>query len=94
MQKTEFAHSEKRTVVDNNLEKYGNPRIFKTSEKLIIMLNRLSRDSGKVFWDKSRRTMFNDFNAQRKLCKEAGKSETIEDSFPHAETLEGNRRIP
>ena len=57
---------EKRTVVLNNPEKHGNPRMFKMSEKLIAMLSRLSRDSDKVFGDNSWRTMFNNFNAQRK----------------------------
>jgi integrase len=56
---------EKRTVVLNNPEKHGNPRAFKISEKLISMLNRLSRDNSKVFGT-SWRTTINNFNAQRK----------------------------
>jgi integrase len=56
---------EKRTVVLNNPEKHGNPRTFKISEKLISMLNRLSRDNSKVFGT-SWRTTINNFNAQRK----------------------------
>jgi integrase len=40
--------------------------MFKTSEKLTAMLNRLPRDNGKVFGGNSWRTMFNNFNAQRK----------------------------
>jgi integrase len=56
---------EKRTVVLNNPEKHGNPRMFKISEKLISMLNRLSRDNSKIFGT-SWRTTINNFNAQRK----------------------------
>jgi len=57
---------EKRTIVLNYPEKHGNPRMFKTSEKLMAMLSRLPRDNGKVFGGNSWRTMFNNFNAQRK----------------------------
>jgi integrase len=57
---------EKRTVVFNNPEKHGNPRMFKISEKLITMLSRLPKDSSKVFGANSWRTMFNNFNSQRK----------------------------
>lgn len=57
---------EKRTIVLNNPEKHGNPRMFKISEKLVAMMNRLPRDNGKVFGGNSWRTMFNNFNAQRK----------------------------
>lgn len=57
---------EKRTIVLNNPEKHGNPRMFKMSEKLMAMLNRLPRDNDKVFGDTSWRIMFNNFNAQRK----------------------------
>jgi integrase len=57
---------EKRTVVLNYPEKHGNRRMFKISKKLIAMLNRLPRDNSNVFGDNSWRTMFNNFNAQRK----------------------------
>ena len=57
---------ERRTIVLNNPEKHGNPRMFKISEKLMAMLNRLPRDSSRVFGDTSWRIMFNNFNAQRK----------------------------
>jgi len=40
---------EKRTIVLNNPEKHGNPRMFKISEKLMAMLNRLPKDNDKVF---------------------------------------------
>jgi hypothetical protein len=56
---------EKRTVILNNPEKHGNPRMFKISEKLISMLNRLPRNNSKVFAT-SWRTTINNFNAQRK----------------------------
>jgi integrase len=58
--------SEKRTVVLNNPEKHGTPRMFSISEKLIAMMGMLPRDSVKVFGDISWRIMFNNFNAQRK----------------------------
>jgi integrase len=57
---------EKKTIVLNNPEKHGYPRMFKISEKLMAMLSRLPKDNSKVFGDKSWRTMFNNFNAQRK----------------------------
>jgi len=57
---------EKRTIVLNNPEKHGNPRMFKISEKLIAMLNRLPKDNDNVFGGSSWRIMFNNFNAQRK----------------------------
>jgi len=57
---------EKKTIVLNNPEKHGYPRMFKISEKLMAMLSRLPKDNNKVFGDKSWRTMFNNFNAQRK----------------------------
>ena len=57
---------ETRTITLNNPEKHGTPRMFKISEKLIAMLNRLPRDSGKVFGNISWRITFNNFNAQRK----------------------------
>jgi integrase len=39
--------------------------MFKISEKLVMMLNRLPRDNGKVFGS-SWRSIFSNFNAQRK----------------------------
>ena len=56
---------EKRIIILNNPEKRGNPRAFKMSEKLVAMLNRLSKDNGTVFGT-SWRTTINNFNAQRK----------------------------
>jgi integrase len=56
---------EQRTIVINNPEKHGNPRMFKISEKLVMMLNRIPRDSNKVFGS-SWQTMRSNFNAQRK----------------------------
>lgn len=56
---------EQRTITLNNPEKQGDPRMFKISEKLVMMLNRLPRDSNKVFGS-SWATMRNNFNAQRK----------------------------
>jgi integrase len=58
---------QQRTCVLNNPEKNGTPRMFKLSEKLVAMLNRLStRDSCRVFGDGSWPTVRNNFNAQRK----------------------------
>jgi integrase len=56
---------EKKTIVLNKPEKHGTPRMFKISEKLLMMLNRLPRDSCKVFGS-SWCSIFNNFNAQRK----------------------------
>jgi integrase len=56
---------EQKTVVLNNPEKNGTPRMFKISEKLVMMLNRLPRDSDRVFGS-SWRSIFSNFNAQRK----------------------------
>jgi integrase len=49
---------EQRIVVLNNPEKNGTPRMFKISEKLIMMLNRLPKDGNKVFGS-SWRSIFN-----------------------------------
>jgi len=56
---------ERRIIILNNPEKHGNPRAFKMSEKLESMLNRLPRDSSKVFAT-SWRTSINNLSAQRK----------------------------
>jgi integrase len=58
--------SEQRTIVLNNPEKHGTPRMFSMSEKLIAMMGRLPRDNNRVFGNSSWRIMFNNFNAQRK----------------------------
>ena len=54
-----------RTITLNNPEKNGTPRIFKVSEKLVMMLNRLPRDDNRIFAN-TWRGVFNNFNAQRK----------------------------
>ena len=73
---------EKRTIVLNNPEKRGNPRMFKVSEKLMAMLNRLPRDGSKVFGDNLSQTMFNNFNAQRKRsAKKLGNSRLLKIHF-------------
>lgn len=51
------------------MEKQGNTRVVKVSDKLIAMLNRLPRDRGTIFgslWQ----TAHNSFNAQRKNAAE------------------------
>jgi integrase len=51
---------EQRTIVLNNPEKNRTSRMFKISEKLGMMLNRLPGDSDKVFGS-SWRSIFNNF---------------------------------
>ncbi len=87
--------SEQRTVTLNNPEKHGNPRMFSISEKLIAMMGRLPRDSGKVFGNSSWRITFNNFNAQRKhSAKKLGNPKVIEDSLPYISPLESDHGVP
>jgi integrase len=60
---------EKKTVVLNNPEKHGTPRMFSISEKLIATMDRLPKDTDKVFGNISWRIAFNNFNSQRKMLQ-------------------------
>jgi len=56
---------DKRHTIRCQSEKYGNPRMFKVSGKLLDMLNALPKKSEKVF-DTSLKTHRASFNIQRK----------------------------
>lgn len=59
---------ERRTITLNNPEKGGNARIFKVSNKLIAMLNNLSKTSQKVFGDTSyKKSSF--FDSRKRLAR-------------------------
>ncbi len=57
---------ERRMILLNRPEKHGNARALKISDKLIAMLNRLPKVSNKVFSNKTKATIANNFNRQRK----------------------------
>jgi integrase len=57
---------ERKIILLNRPEKHGNARALRISDKLIAMLNRLPRVNGKVFSNKTKATIANNFNRQRK----------------------------
>jgi len=57
---------ERHTITINNPEKNSNPRIFKVSNKLISMLNALSKQSDKMFNYTSSQNIRSNFRQQRK----------------------------
>jgi len=58
--------SERRLISLNKPEKNSNPRMWKVSEKLMVMLNRLPKKSEYVFATKCQRAFKQNFRAQRK----------------------------
>jgi integrase len=58
--------SERRLISLNKPEKNSNPRMWKVSEKLMVMLNRLPKKSEYVFATKFQRAFKQNFRAQRK----------------------------
>lgn len=57
---------ERRMILLNRPEKHGNARALKISDKLVAMLNGLLKVNDKVFPNKSKATIANNFNRQRK----------------------------
>ncbi len=57
---------EERQTIRCRSEKYGNPRMFKVSSKLTVMLNNLPKKSEKVFGGTRLKTHRTSFNIQRK----------------------------
>jgi len=58
--------SERRLISLNKPEKNSNPRMWKVSEKLMVMLNRLPKKSEYIFATKCQRAFKQNFRAQRK----------------------------
>jgi integrase len=57
---------ERKMILLNRPEKHGNARTLKISDKLITMLNRLPNVSNKIFPNRTKATIANNFNRQRK----------------------------
>ena len=58
--------TKRNTITVNKPEKYSNPRRLKISEELVCMLNRLPKDSKRIFGDCNLRGFRSSFSQQRK----------------------------
>lgn len=57
---------ERKIITLNNPEKHGNPRVFKISDKLVAMLNRLPKTNDRLFGKTSVAITVSNFYNQRK----------------------------
>jgi len=69
-------------IILNEPEKGSEPRIFKVSNLLISKLNKLPKTSEKIFGDKSREAVSNNFRIQRKrIANKLGNPRLLKISF-------------
>ncbi|MBO3833357.1 MAG: site-specific integrase [Candidatus Brockarchaeota archaeon] len=72
---------ERRVIILNEPEKNGKPRVFRISDKLIAMLNRLPRNSEKVFhmtYETARQSFA---SSKRKIANKLGNPRLLKISF-------------
>lgn len=73
---------QRRTITLNQTEKHGNPRIFNVSNKLLVMLSILPRNTEYVFGVPHKRVKASNFYPRRKmLARKLGNPRLLEIGF-------------